>query len=453
MPKFLWSVALFIAIASTALLLFPLSPNAAVIAQEAATGETYLAIRPSASSAYQTIALRLNDDGSAEMTTDFHNDEPAIVEIGTWQDNGDGTLTVTLTGREDETYDPPVVTNFAQDGDALISVDAEDRYGADGLRLRRASDIAQDLSKSLFTIDLQAGFALDPTFISVNAGGEVDASLLNPACRGFINRQPVVTINWSGEAEFVRTFFVSDSDPTLVVLTPDGHIVCNDDANRLVLDPAVQISNPVSGTYRIWIGSIAANQLIPGVLVMTTKSEVNLGTFRLGALIQRPVLAEPQVTPSPSNRETISAAIAAAAASAPALTADSGVTTTAISAEGTIPLFQLNLLNPQCSGEVSSAPDFVFNWTGPADQLSIFFEGDRDSTLLVVGAGGAVVACNDDTEAGVNVNPLVVLQQPPDGLYGVWVGRLDPTQPVTGTLTISPAADAAPAVLAPATTE
>ena len=85
---------------------------------------------------------------------------------------------------------------------------------------------------------------------------------------------------------------------------------------------------------------------------------------------------------------------------------------------------------------------------GDAVQLRVFFESDVDSTLMVAGAE-EVVACADDIEAG-NGNPLVTLDNPAQGLYGVWVGRIDPTKPVRGVLTITAAADAAPAMLAPA---
>ena len=59
------------------------------------------------------------------------------------------------------------------------------------------------------------------------------------------------------------------------------------------------------------------------------------------------------------------------------------------------------------------------------------------------------VACNDDAEAGANLNPLVTLTNPAEGAYAVYVGRLDPTKPVKGTLTITDVAEAKPAVLAP----
>jgi hypothetical protein len=459
---FLAAILLFSAI-GVGSLVAPAAVEATPAAFDLAQGEeadsdglenTYLAFRPSASGGtVETIALVLNDDGSAEMTSNYHNGEPPIVEIGEWQDNGDGTLTVTLTGRADEPYDEPVVITFQQEDNALQSVDAEDRYGADGLLLRQAEAVASDVSRSLFTLDLAAGFPLDPTFMSVNGGGEVDASLLGPECAGFVHRQPVVTVNWSGEADFVRAFVVSDHDPTLVVVTPEGEVLCSDDAHALHLDPSIQITNPVTGAYRIWVGSAAPNQLIPGVLVLTTKPDVHLGTFDLGGLIQRPLLPETPVRPGAGSAADVVAAIEAELADAPELTPASDVVTAAITAEGTVPLFQLNLDNPQCSGLVSAAPDFVFRWAGDSEQLTLFFEGDADATLLVLGAGGDVLACNDDIEPGGNVNPLVALPAPPDGIYGVWVGRLGASQPVTGVLTITQAADAEPAVLAPAVEE
>ncbi len=128
------------------------------------------------------------------------------------------------------------------------------------------------------TLDLAAGFPLDPTFVSVNGGGEVDASLLGPDCKGFINRNPVATVNWTGAAEMLRAFFYSDSDSTLVVLTPDGKLVCNDNANEQLLDPVLDIKNPVPGKYRIWVGSAADRQRIPGILVLTAKPETSTST-------------------------------------------------------------------------------------------------------------------------------------------------------------------------------
>ena len=172
-------------------------------------------------------------------------------------------------------------------------------FGEQGLKLAQVTDVARKVGPALVTLDLAAGFPLDPTFVSVNGGGEVDASLLGQGCTGFINRSPVVTVNWTGDADLLRGFFYSDSDSTLVVLTPDGKLVCNDNANEQLLDPVLDIKNPVPGKYRIWVGSAASRQRIPGILIMTAKSDVNLDTFDLTKLVRRPTIPVTLAKPTP----------------------------------------------------------------------------------------------------------------------------------------------------------
>lgn len=423
-----------------------------VLTEEAGLANTYVALLPAASGGgTRLVALSLFQDGTAQLATEFASEEAPAVEVGTWVDNGDETFTLTLTGLEDRPYAKAQVVTFQRDGDFVQSIDAQDLYGSEGLRLRLAASVARNVSASLITLDLQAGFPLDPTFVSVQGGGEVDASLLSSQCSGFINRQPVVTVNWTGTAPYVNLFFVSDSDPTLAVLTPDGQLLCNDDTNKDLLDPGIDLSDPISGTYRIWVGSYAKGQLIPGVLVLTTKPEVNLGTFNLGGLIRRPLVAKVIPEPTPlTGDDAIAAATAEIKAPAGELAADAEPLTASLTVSGTIPVFQLDLPNPLCNGLVSGAPDYVFEWTSDGGQFSALFDGDADATLLVLSADGQVLACNDDAETGVNINPLVAVQNAPAGLYGVWVGRLDPSKPVIGTLTVTAAADAAPKVLAPA---
>jgi putative hemolysin len=410
---------------------------------------TYIAALPAASGGgSRLIALHLHPDGTARMATDYQTDDPPVIELGSWQDNGDGTLTVTLTGQEDEPYDEPVVITFEQDGELLRAVEYDTTlYGSEGLTLVRAADVTQALNTSLITINLQAGFPLDPTFVSVNAGGQVDASVLIADCEGFINTEPVVTVEWSGTAPFVKAFFVSDDDPTMVVGTPDGRLLCNDDANDQLLDPRIRIDDPITGTYKIWLGSYARNQLIPGVLVLTTKEDVTLASFDLGSFIKRPPLPETAVEPtavaSPTVPSTATLKIAV-----PELTT-AGPITVSLVASGTIPVFQMNLEDPTCNGLVTGVPDYVFSWSGDPGQVRVFFEGDADATLLVYGGADKALACADDHATG-NANPSVAFENAAQGLYGVWVGRLDPSKPVQGVLTITTDPDAAPVILEPA---
>jgi hypothetical protein len=184
-------------------------------------------------------------------------------------------------------------------------------------------------------------------------------------------------------------------------------------------------------------------------LVLTTKPEFNLGAFSLAGLIQRPPTPKAVGLPDvEAAREAGIQAILDQAAEAVEFTGEEPVNAS-LTVSGTIPLFQLGLPNPACNGLVSGVPDFVFDWTGEGEQFTVFLEGDSDATLLVLSQDAELLACGDDVEDGVNINPSVTVTGATPGLYGVWVGRLDPSRPVIGTLTITTAADAAPRTLAP----
>ena len=94
---------------------------------------------PAASSPGRDVTLVLNRDGSAELSTDYLNAEAPNVETGTWGDNGDGTATVTLTGRADgRVYEAPTVFTFELVNGELIAVDYDvSLYGSEGLRLTK----------------------------------------------------------------------------------------------------------------------------------------------------------------------------------------------------------------------------------------------------------------------------------------------------------------------------
>jgi hypothetical protein len=224
-----------------------------------------------------------------------------------------------------------------------------------------------------------------------------------------------------------------------VVLTPKGELLCNDNANAQLLDPFVEIEKPAAGQYRIWVGSAAKNQLIPGVLVLTTKPGMDLGTFELGKLIQRPSIPQ-KITPSAPVTLTaqVQALAEKALKAAPTLKPGAAVTVD-VTAEGIVPLFKIPAAaNNGCAGLVTGAPAFTFNWSGAAKNLHFAFEGDGDSTLMVVSPGNKLVVCNDDAQAG-NINPAIDLPEPADGTYLVYVGRISPEKPVKGTLTVTEA--------------
>lgn len=413
------------------------APSTSRSASVPAQGETlYVTILPAADASFRSLALNLRADGSAEFTTHFSQEEP-IVETGSWEDHGDETLTVTLTGRIGKEYEAPQVMKFQREDTYLVLVDYDKSiWGENGLRLNLAADVARKVRSAMVTLDLAAGFPLDPTFVSVNGGGEVDARLLGHGCTGYIHRQPVVTVNWTGEADRVRAFFYSDGDPTLVVLTPDGKLVCNDNAREGLLDPFIETEKPVPGLYRIWVGSAAKNQLIPGVLVLTTKPSVDLGTFELGKLIKRPSIPQQVAKPAAAMAAAPQAPAARLLRAVPALKPGDRQSV-AVTAEGQSPLFRLaEAAGKGCAGLGASTPSYSFAWSGKTGNLRIAFEGDGDATLMVVGQTSQLVLCNDDAAAN-NFNPAIDIPDPAEDTYLVYVGRIDPNKPVKGTLIVA----------------
>jgi hypothetical protein len=262
-------------------------------------------------------------------------------------------------------------------------------------------------------------------------------------------------VKWTGAADQVRAFFYSDGDPTLLVLTPNGEVLCNDNASDQLLDPFVEIKNPADGDYRIWVGSAAKNQLVPGVLVLTAQPGIDLGTFKLGNLIKRPSIPQTSVRPADVVTPTVTAAGTPGAAAKmtegiqalterllrEAPTLQPGVPVTVdVTADGHIPLFRIPAAaHNGCAGLVNGAPSYAFKSTGsvPAMRVAVS-EADGDTTLMVVGLGSKKVWCNDDAEAG-STHPVVNITNPAEDSYLVWVGRVSPKAPVKAQINVAQA--------------
>jgi len=92
---------------------------------------------PAADSPGRIITLTLFDDATFMLETDFMNDEPAFAEYGDWKISDDETtLTVSITGSEDEEYSEPNVLVFKEEGDQIVAVEYDESvWGAEGLSL------------------------------------------------------------------------------------------------------------------------------------------------------------------------------------------------------------------------------------------------------------------------------------------------------------------------------
>lgn len=133
-----------------------------------------------------------------------------------------------------------------------------------------AMALAQNLASApnARTLNLSAGFTPDPTNVSVVAGGDRNASGLGSGCTGFISDAPDVRLNYSGGDLPLIFKVLSNKDTALVINTPDGRWICDDDSNGN-LDPKVRFNRPASGQYDIWIANLSAGDLETSTLVVT----------------------------------------------------------------------------------------------------------------------------------------------------------------------------------------
>ncbi|GAB4211638.1 MAG: hypothetical protein OHK0013_33550 [Sandaracinaceae bacterium] len=102
-------------------------------------------------------------------------------------------------------------------------------------------------------INIAPGFQPQPTTATGSAGGITDATTLNSECRGNIPLTPQHTLNVTAQIPNL-TIMVNCplGDTTLVVRTPTGQYLCNDDTDGL--NPVVSGAF-APGTYEVFVGS------------------------------------------------------------------------------------------------------------------------------------------------------------------------------------------------------
>lgn len=115
---------------------------------------------------------------------------------------------------------------------------------------------------------LTGGFLPDPAQYSVVSGGSLHGSVAGSACRGYVTGQPDIILHYSNAASFVRFFVRGQGDTTLIINDAAGRWHCDDDSGGS-LNPMVDINNPPSGQYDVWIGSYQAGTNIRGTLGVT----------------------------------------------------------------------------------------------------------------------------------------------------------------------------------------
>lgn len=125
---------------------------------------------------------------------------------------------------------------------------------------------AQDVTQnpSFGSTSLDAGFRPDPYTVNLRSGGNIEAKNLGGDCTGYIADAPDYRLIYKAGALPLIISVASDVDTTLVINTPNGNWLCDDDGGG-DLDPKVKLLKPQSGQYDIWVGTYN-NSVEPAIL-------------------------------------------------------------------------------------------------------------------------------------------------------------------------------------------
>ncbi|MGD9816961.1 MAG: hypothetical protein AB7Q23_05490 [Hyphomonadaceae bacterium] len=246
-------------------------------------------------------------------------------------------------------------------------------------------------------VRLNANFEPDPHNASVQAGGEIDASTVSDNCVGFVARRASFSLRYRAGDLPLYIGAVSDSDTTILVRTPSGEYLCDDDSGGN-LNPLVHIENPTNGRYQIWVGrygveneQVAANVHISEVSGPYVEPAQAGPDFSLDPAYGVADLVS-GFEPDPHQQE---------------IAAGGGIDMGALGVEG-------------CVGWIAQAPDYRVNFTAGENGYPLIFSvlSEADTVLVINDAEGNWV-CNDDTDG---FNPKVVFATPVSGQYDIWVG-------------------------------
>lgn len=292
---------------------------------------------------------------------------------------------------------------------------------------------------------LEAGFPLDPYLVRVESSGTVDATTVREGCAGVIPSTPDVVVNWTGQTDQLSFFVYSDVDPTLLVVTPSGEILCNDDFSLDTLNPVVSIANPADGPYAVYVGAFDASTLAYGWLGITQATAEQLDIAR--ANLSPMLMVRPAQQAPPAIQRALSELLSTAAPIFGSADLDAGFGSLTVSATGagSLPILDFPFDNATCDGFINLTPSYRFDLASDLPALTVLFNGEADAVLAVRLPDGTFV-CNSQVTVD-NLNPALSFENAAAGDYTVWIGSRSPADVALGTLVISEDPAAQPDVL------
>lgn len=122
------------------------------------------------------------------------------------------------------------------------------------------------------SIELGAGFLPDPVLFELSAGGDFYAGDVDFSCYGYVSEAPDYRLNYTAGGSGLGIYTNAETDTTLLINTPSGEWICDDD--NLFLDnlnAGYYFENPLSGEYNIWVGSYSESDNFSDALLAITE--------------------------------------------------------------------------------------------------------------------------------------------------------------------------------------
>jgi len=241
---------------------------------------------------------------------------------------------------------------------------------------------------------LKEAFMPDPQTVSVTSGGGIEVDVTG-CSYGHVSDAPDVDLYYTttgGSSLYI--YAEGEGDTMLLVNTPSGDWVCDDDSHD-DLDPILRFPSAEDGLYDIWVGSYSEENHAATLYVSEIDPDGGSSTSS-GA---------PDVTASPTFGDVHLTA---------GFTPDPHIVE--LRAGGS-----LEVEVGSCTyGYVANAPDvdLYFDAAGGGN-LYIYVESDDDTTLLINRPDGTWL-CDDDGYG--SLNPIVEVPKAGSGLYDIWVG-------------------------------
>jgi hypothetical protein len=335
------------------------------------------------------------------------------------------TLACSFGGEEEAT---PTITRIPTRTPGPTRTPTEDAAPAGGLDYR--------LDPNYGGVELASGFVPDPYTVGITGGGDVDVMeyQLGDHCYGYATSAPDFRLILADASQELRIFFVADvrdDDTILVVNTPDGGWLCNDDYGGEA-DPMLQLAPAPAGQYDIWVATYDDAVLADGVLYITERTLFPYN-YREGSSLPPAGDSGLDYTLEPNYGEV---------ELEPGFMPDPyGVD---VASGGQVDVEALNI-GPDCVGYATAAPDFRVLLEGDFSALRIYFAAADDGadTALIVNRPDGSWICDDDSGGGWN--PEVDLAPAYGGQYDIWIGSYSQDEFVPGVLYITERPSGGPA--------